>query len=142
MRLLVASILISALGGCSSPNADITQTVSEDYGGIGDITVATDDLICRPQVGSVCRKSGCQPLDAPKVWLRWKAAPKTFTRCSAEECKAWPATTSESGIFTNIAIVDSGLITRVAQDGSYMELATQGKVVYIYHGKCVKAAQR
>lgn len=142
MRLPFALILGIALAACSSSNAENSKTTLEDYGGIGDIRVATDDLICRPQVGSICKKSGCKSSQHPTFWSEWQAASKIYKRCDAKGCDAYAATLHDSGVFTNMSIADHGLMTRVAQDGSFMELATQGKVAYIYHGTCTKVEQR
>ena len=113
----------------------------EDYGGTGNIRVANDDLICRPEASSVCRKSGCQTGPPARIWSEWKAASQTFRRCDSNGCDAYSAEIYESGIFTNISVASHGLMMRIAQDGSFMELATEGKVVYVHHGTCSKVAR-
>ena len=113
----------------------------EDFGGIGNVRVANDDLICRPKASSVCRKSGCQSGNPARIWTEWNAASKTFSRCDAKGCNAYDAEVFESGVFTNVTAAAHGLMIRIAQDGSFMELATEGKVVYVHHGTCRKVAR-
>jgi hypothetical protein len=126
------------LGSCTSSAPKVDDPL-QDIGRADARDLATKNLICIPVSKQICRSSGCiVGQKGPLESIRWTPSRSLYQRCGGGRCDPYKPIQGVSGVFTNLSLPENGLLARIAQDGAYMELVTQGNVAVIYHGKCTE----
>lgn len=96
---------------------------------------------CEISKKHLCGPGGCETAIAA-VWNAIDLEQQTFARCDRNGCDTYQAAVSESGVFTNIAIVDRGLMARLSATGEFMEVASLGTTAYVSHGRCIRQREQ
>ena len=79
---------------------------------------------------------GCQSVKNTIV-VRIDMERRIYSRCDAKGCDDLQAQFSNSGTFTNIAVPQSGLLSKLTTDGSsFTEVATFATFVLVSFGYC------
>ena len=95
---------------------------------------------CDFTVKRQCSSDGqCRTLP-PVVWATFDMGTSTYSRCDRNGCDSYRATVSRSGIFRILALPENGLFTKIADDGSAVEVASIGTDVLISYGTCKRSA--
>lgn len=137
-------IAIVAAAGCDKK--DDASSYLPKAGPAGFVDVSADTwrgvaaLTCKPAHVEACGREGCKESN-PVVEVRWEPN-GSYQRCDAKGCDSYEPQVSYSGIWTNIAIPENGLMARIAADGQYMEIATLNDLALVYHGRCKKIVER
>ncbi len=140
----LALIVALALAGCDEKEP--APIIMPAAGPMGLVDVSSDTwkgvaaLTCKPTRLDACGREGCKE-GKPVVEVRWE--PKgSYQRCDAKDCDSYQPKVGYSGIWTNIAIPDNGMMARITADGQYMEVATLNDVALVYHGQCKRVEAR
>jgi len=91
---------------------------------------------CEPKSGFICSKHACNKKDTSTFVILDKTK-ETITRCEGKYCETFPATFSQTGVFSNIQSEGPvGTLIRVLGDNRYKEITTVGLDAYIANGVC------
>lgn len=146
MNHLVNSILpivfcTLAIGGCGSSNdsAEPLALTGENPAGYSfwEDGVA---LRCEPQLTAVCTNEGCRSGSASTNWLELDPERKQIRRCDQAGCDLYAPQVRYSGIFTVLAVPDSGHMIKISSQGQYVEVATHLLDTVVYRGRCHPSA--
>ena len=96
---------------------------------------ASAALVCRPAAKQLCTAKGCSPVALGTFGLL-DLVRSTYSRCDHNGCDTYDAQMSKAGAFTTVDVLGRGLVVKVGDDGSYVEVATLGTIVYVSHGSC------
>ena len=139
-------VLIAALALAGCDKREETTVYLPKPGATGFVDVSADTwkglatLICKPTRVEACTRKGCKE-GKPVVEVRWEPN-GLYQRCDAKGCDSYQPNVSYSGIWTNIAIPESGMMARITADGQYMEVATINDTALVYHGQCKRVENR
>ena len=100
----------------------------------GRFNPTAPSIRCDPQTKFYCSGGKCTSVPAA-TWGVLDNLAKTYSRCDKNGCDAYPAQIERSGVFTNIN-PGRGLIAKIGDDGSFVEVATLGTDVYVSQGRC------
>lgn len=142
MRKLLIALAPALLVGCADKStaddlanellAQAAQPVVDEktWRGVGS-------LVCRPETLRICSKRGCEEREGSSTYIRWTPKTGRLERCGgASGCDVYNTQVSYSGVWTNVAVPEHGMITRVTAGGEYVEVLTQMSRVFVYHGHC------
>lgn len=140
-RLLIALAAALVVGCDEKPTRDDSANELIDLGHqpFTDEKTWTNvgSLVCRPETLRICSKVGCEERKGSNTFIRWTPKAGTLERCGgATPCNTYQTQVSYSGVWTNIAVPDHGMLARVTAGGDYLEVLTQMSRVFVYHGHC------
>ena len=134
MRHLLA-LTVLLLVGCNVADVQTSDAFEDALDHADSRQMAGKNLICTPNMRSVCTSEGCHPVEN-QSYFRWTPSEERYERCDDTGCDAHSAVVSTSGIFTNITVRNGSVSTRIAEDGAFLETATLGMAVFVYGGQC------
>lgn len=140
-RVIVLAFLL--LASCDKP-AKLTQAEVIKR---STLTLVSDDtwrdvaaVVCKPIRVDACGVEGCKE-GKPVVTVRWE--PKGgYQRCDNDGCDSYSPVVSHSGIWTELALPQNGMMAKFTADGYYMEVATINDTALVYHGQCERVKNR
>lgn len=132
MRTL-AILFLPVLSACEAQADNAPSRFSLDIAS-AETWRGVPQLVCKPTRMDICGADGCET-ERPTIEVRWEPE-GAYQRCDAKGCDSYPPTVSYSGIWTEISLPENGNLTKIASDGSYLEVATLNDVAVIYRGQC------
>ena len=145
-RVAVRALLFGIVALVACDKSEDTTIYLPKPGPTGFVDVSADTwkgvaaLTCKPVRVDACGRDGCKE-GKPVVEVRWEPN-GSYQRCDAKGCDSYQPKVSYSGIWTNIAIPENGMMARITADGQYMEVATLNDMALVYHGQCKKVVAR
>lgn len=141
MIMLISTALLVA---CSpAPTSDINEQANdllelarENPVDVSDATWrGKGTLMCRPATKNICTQRGCESGPA-EVWSKVTPSSGDYRRCDRKGCDAYRTEVTHSGIWTTLARPENSLLFKVTASGRYVEVASTGDTVIVYHGAC------
>ncbi len=107
------------------------------YVEVGAQAIGPTSLKCEVTAKWQCSDGSCKKAPVG-VWNQLNLSRKTYSRCDRNGCDTYGATIGRSGIYEIVEVPGRGLLAKVGDDGSFLEVATLGTAALISHGKCAK----